>query len=324
MPNKHIAALQASIERSLLDVDLPKTPEKLYQPMRYILSLGGKRVRPTLTLMGAELFGADAKLAIDQALAIEIFHNFTLVHDDIMDRADLRRNTPTVHKKWDDNVAILSGDGMFVLAYQHLAKADAKYLPNLLQVFSKTAMEVCEGQQLDMDLANSEQVSMPEYMEMIRLKTAVLLTAAMQLGAIVAGANDQDLQKIKVFTENIGLAFQIRDDYLDAFGSQDSFGKKIGGDIIEGKRTWLTVNAFEKANADQNISLAQAYSNSNEDERIEQVLTVYSQLEIENEALVEIERYSTTAMLALDSIDGVSDIKAKLIDLVHYLMGRKE
>lgn len=324
MPNKHIAALQATIEQALLDVSLPQSPEKLYEPMRYILALGGKRVRPTLTLLGAQLFSAEAKTALDQALAVEIFHNFTLVHDDIMDRADLRRNTPTVHKKWDDNVAILSGDGMLVLAYQHLAKAEAKYLPNLLEVFSKTAMEVCEGQQYDMDLANTEEVKMPEYIEMIRLKTAVLLTAAMQLGAIVAGANSQALDKVKVFTENIGLAFQIRDDYLDAFGSQEAFGKKIGGDIIEGKRTWLTVKAFEKANAIQHDSLNKAFLNADEDQRIALVLDIYAQLDIEDEALKEIEKYSSVAMLALDSIEGDADIKSNLTDLVHYLMGRKQ
>jgi geranylgeranyl diphosphate synthase, type II len=322
MPDNHIAVLRQMIEKGLIDIPLPKNPTKLYAPMQYILALGGKRIRPILTLLGAELFGADAKLALPQALAVEVFHNFTLVHDDIMDRADVRRNTPTVHKKWDDNVAILSGDGMMVLAYQLLAETKPEHLPTLFKIFSATALEVCEGQQYDMDLAHAEEVFMPQYIEMIRLKTAVLLTAAMQIGAKVAGANQADLDQIKVFTENIGLAFQIRDDYLDAFGSQADFGKKIGGDIIEGKRTWLTVRALEKANSIQHKALLDAYADSDFDRRVKTVLELYKALNIEQDAQVAIEALSSTAMNGLAQIDGKENIKQELKALVLYLMGR--
>ncbi|MDP4663063.1 MAG: polyprenyl synthetase family protein [Salibacteraceae bacterium] len=322
MPDNHIAVLRQMIEKGLIDIPLPKNPTKLYAPMQYILALGGKRIRPILTLLGAELFGAEAKLALPQALAVEVFHNFTLVHDDIMDRADVRRNTPTVHKKWDDNVAILSGDGMMVLAYQLLADAKPEHLPTLFKIFSATALEVCEGQQYDMDLAHAEEVFMPQYIEMIRLKTAVLLTAAMQIGAKVAGANKADLDQIKVFTENIGLAFQIRDDYLDAFGSQADFGKKIGGDIIEGKRTWLTVRALEKANSAQHKALLDAYADSDLDKRVKTVLELYKALNVEQDAQVAIEALSSTAMNGLEQVDGNESVKGELETLVHYLMGR--
>jgi len=322
MPDNHIAVLRQMIEKGLIDIPLPKNPTKLYAPMQYILALGGKRIRPILTLLGAELFGAEAKLALPQALAVEVFHNFTLVHDDIMDRADVRRNTPTVHKKWDDNVAILSGDGMMVLAYQLLAETNSEHLPTLFKIFSATALEVCEGQQYDMDLAHADEVFMPQYIEMIRLKTAVLLTAAMQIGAKVAGANQVDLDQIKVFAENIGLAFQIRDDYLDAFGSQADFGKKIGGDIIEGKRTWLTVRALEKANSTQHKALLDAYADSDFDRRVKTVLELYKALNIEQDAHIAIEALSSTAMNGLAQIDGKENIKQELKALVQYLMGR--
>lgn len=322
MTHNHLAELRAIIEKGLADLAVPQTPVKLYEPMRYILALGGKRVRPTLTLLTAEMYGKSAESVLNQALAVEIFHNFTLVHDDIMDRADVRRNTPTVHKKWDDNVAILSGDGMMVVAYQYLAKAAPDKVSALFEVFSKTALEVCEGQQMDMDLAHAESVLMSDYIEMIRLKTAVLLTCSMQLGAIASGANQADLELIQAFAENIGLAFQIKDDLLDAFGNQADFGKKIGGDIIEGKRTWLTVKSLEIATEVQKQELLQAYINDNLDERVDTVLMIYNQLQIQEKAETEIERYTQIALDALEHISTSHESKTPLRQLVAYLMGR--
>lgn len=323
MSQNHIVELRKLIEKGIEEITLPQNPSKLYEPMRYILSLGGKRVRPTLTLLGAELFGVSPKQALNQALAVEVFHNFTLVHDDIMDRADVRRGTPTVHKKWDDNVAILSGDGMMVLAYQLLTKANSEKIPQLIETFSNTALEVCEGQQYDMDLAHAETVQMPEYIEMIRLKTAVLLTCSMQLGAILGGASQEDLHNLKLFAENIGLAFQIKDDFLDAFGDEAAFGKKIGGDIAEGKRTWLTVKALE-IGAGQEISedLLQAYKMPNAEERIAVVLGIYEVLSIRDLANQAIEEYSEKAMKALYAIQGDAKTKETLTALVDLLMNR--
>jgi len=243
--DNYLDKLRIEFESDLNSIDLPQDPANLYEPIRYMLSLGGKRIRPILALVGCELFGKPYSHAMNQALAVEVFHNFTLVHDDIMDSAEVRRSLPTVHKKWDTNIALLSGDGMIVIAYQHLFLAPTDKLKKLSDVFSKTALEVCEGQQFDMDYASREDVSLSEYLEMIRLKTAVLLGGSMQLGAIMADASNEQLDQIQQFAESMGLAFQIKDDYLDSFGDQKAFGKEIGGDIRERKRTWLTLKAID-------------------------------------------------------------------------------
>lgn len=318
----HLSDLRALIENSLSGLNVPNAPKKLYEPMRYILALGGKRVRPILTMLTAEMYGNTPQSVLNQALAVEIFHNFTLMHDDIMDRAEVRRNTPTVHKKWDENVGILSGDGMLVVAYQYLAKASPDKVHLLLEIFNKTALEVCEGQQIDMDLANAESALMPEYIEMIRLKTAVLLTCAMQLGAIMSNACRGDLDNLKIFAENIGIAFQIKDDMLDAFGSQEDFGKKIGGDIIEGKRTWLTVKCLEIASEQQKQNLLRAYANSNLEQRVQSVLGLYNELQIKSRAQAEVENYTQLALEALKKVDVSENRKQSLVKLVEYLMGR--
>ena len=314
--------LRETIESELKAIDVPSTPSNLYDPFRYILTLGGKRIRPILTLMGASLMGSDWKTAMPQAMAIEIFHNFTLVHDDIMDSAEVRRGLPTVHKKWDENIGILSGDGMLVVAYQYLMKAPSEHLGKLASVFSNTALEVCEGQQLDMDYAKRDVVPMEEYLYMIRRKTAVLLGGAMQLGAIVAGANAEELSKIQSFAEDMGLAFQIRDDYLDSFGDQESFGKEIGGDIREGKRTWLTIKAMELANDVQLNLLKDAYSSEDVEQRIKVVLDIYGQLDIAKHAQDAIQMYSSRSTESLDSINGEQVVKDQLKGLVAALMGR--
>lgn len=314
--------LRQVIEDELKAIDVPASPTNLYDPIRYIISLGGKRVRPILTLMGASLMLGDWRSAMPQAMAIEIFHNFTLVHDDIMDSAEVRRGLPTVHKKWDDNIGILSGDGMLVVAYQYLMRAPQDRLAKLSKVFSSTALEVCEGQQLDMDYAQKASVPMDDYLYMIRRKTAVLLGGAMQLGAIVAGAPDEELEKMQSFAEDMGLAFQIRDDYLDSFGDQESFGKEIGGDIREGKRTWLTIKAYELADSEQNAKLTKAYASDDIESRIKQVLEVYGELDIAQHAQDAIELYSTRSAESLAAIHGDDEVKDQLRGLISYLIGR--
>lgn len=320
----HILKLRDEVEVHLSKLDLPKSPANLYEPMHYLLGLGGKRIRPILTLLAAELFGKTWQEAMPQALAVEIFHNFTLVHDDIMDSADVRRGLPTVHKKWDRNIALLSGDGMLIIAYQHLFMADNRHLKDLAWIFNRTALEVCEGQQLDMDYAKHSQVSEADYLNMIRLKTAVLLGGAMEIGAILADAPKQQRDALYDFAVNLGLAFQIKDDYLDAFGSAEDFGKKIGGDILEGKRTWLTVRSFEKANQEKKRLLENAYDKLQGNQRIESVLGVYADLSIAKDAEHEIEMYSNAAMNALAKVEGDLAVKKELEKLVGYLMGRTQ
>jgi len=238
-----------------------KNPESLYEPITYILKLGGKRLRPVLTLMTAEIFGADHKEALNAALAVEVFHNFSLVHDDIMDDAPLRRGAETVHEKWNLNTGILSGDAMLIQAYQFFESYDNSTFRSLAQVFSKTALEVCEGQQYDVDFEVRNDVTEVEYLKMIEYKTAVLVGAAMKMGAIVAGASDKDTQKIYNFGRLLGIAFQLQDDYLDAFGDPETFGKQVGGDIIENKKTFLYLKAIEKGSTKDKEELVQLFAN---------------------------------------------------------------
>lgn len=320
--DSYLNRMREEVEAELSAIRLPADPANLYEPIRYMLSLGGKRIRPILTLIGCQLFGKPYSEAMHQALAVEVFHNFTLVHDDVMDSADVRRNLPTVHKKWDVNIALLSGDGMIVIAYQLLFNAPNEKLRKLSDVFSKIALQVCEGQQFDMDYAAYPQVSISDYLEMIRLKTAVLLGGAMQLGAIMADANEKQLGQVQQFAESMGLAFQIKDDYLDSFGDQDAFGKEIGGDIREGKRTWLTLKAFELLGDDKQ-QLLYAYSNADINQRIAEVLSIYDKLGIKEYAEREISKYSDLALSTLAEIEGDEAVKDKLVDLVKSLIDRQ-
>ena len=244
-----IDSLQQTFLRHLQDSSLPSTPAALYDPVDYILHLGGKRIRPLLTLMAAEAAGADLEQALPAARAIEVFHNFSLVHDDIMDEAPLRRGKATVHEKWDSNTAILSGDVMLVLAYEALNAYPSPLFKSLTQLFSKTAREVCEGQQYDMDFPHQATVSQAQYLEMIRLKTAVLLGCALQMGAMIGGLSSQESQPFYDYGILLGLAFQLQDDYLDAFGDPATFGKQVGGDIIENKKTMLYILTMEEGTA---------------------------------------------------------------------------
>lgn len=253
------------------------SPQSLYSPIKYILDLGGKRLRPTLTLMTADCFGGDISNALDAALAIEVFHNFSLIHDDIMDKAPLRRGQQTVHEKWDLNTGILSGDAMLILAYKLFESYNENQFKQLTTLFSQTALEVCEGQQYDIDFENRFDVTIPEYIQMIEFKTAVLVGAAMQMGAIVAGASKQDQKRIYDFGRNLGIAFQLQDDYLDAFGDPELFGKQVGGDILEHKKTYLFLKAMSLGSEDCQHQLTELFSKTdlNPTQKINQTLDLF-------------------------------------------------
>lgn len=257
---RSIKQYQEFIEEYLSEQQIVREPKNLYEPISYILRLGGKRIRPTLTLMTAEIFGADYQEALPAALAIEVFHNFSLIHDDIMDDAPLRRGNETVHEKWDLNTGILSGDAMLILAYQYFEQYEPAVFRDLAKLFSKTAIQVCEGQQWDVDFEDREEVAIPEYLKMIEYKTAVLVAAAMKMGAIIATTCTENCELIYDFGLNLGLAFQLQDDYLDAFGDPATFGKQVGGDIIENKKTYLYLKAKEFSTPEQREELLHLFS----------------------------------------------------------------
>ena len=235
-----INQVQELIKSEIEQTNFIKTPSNLYEPIEYTMEMGGKRIRPLLCLMATQLFNGDIQKALKPALGLEIFHNFTLLHDDIMDNADVRRNKSTVHKKWNENVGILSGDAMLINAYQYITQSEKDVLPDLLKLFNDVALGVCEGQQYDMDFEDRGDVTVDEYIEMIRLKTAILLAGSLKAGAILAKATEKDADLIYQFGINIGIAFQLQDDYLDSFGNQKTFGKRIGGDIIANKKNIFT------------------------------------------------------------------------------------
>jgi geranylgeranyl diphosphate synthase type II len=303
-----------------------KQPVELYDPIHYILNLEGKRIRPTLTLMACNLFSEDISSAIKPAIAIEVFHNFTLVHDDIMDNAALRRNQQTLHTKWNDNVAILSGDAMQIIAYQLMCKCRPELLNPLLDVFSKTALEVCEGQQFDMNFANRNDVKLEEYIRMIELKTSVLLASSLKIGAICGAACDTEAQKLYEFGRNLGLAFQIHDDYLDVYANQDVFGKTVGGDIAENKKTFLLISAIDRARDDQASILQRAIQGQISDvrEKVRMVRKVYDDLNIPQLTLEKITEYSNKAFEYLQSVKVDESRKAYLRELAYKLMRREK
>lgn len=293
---------------------LEKEPKNLYEPINYILQLGGKRLRPVLTLMACELFEKDYKDALDAALAVEIFHNFSLVHDDIMDDAPLRRGEETVHEKWDINTGILSGDAMLIRAYQLFENYEGATFKELAKLFSKTAIEVCEGQQYDVDFETRDDVTIPEYMKMIEYKTAVLVGAALKMGAIVAGASKSCQEGIYNYGRDLGLAFQLQDDYLDAFGDPESFGKQVGGDIIENKKTFLYLTALANSNKDDAQQLEHFFSISPADptDKIETVKQQFLDSGAAKATEEEITKYTQKAFTALDNVDISEDKKETL------------
>lgn len=301
-----------------------KTPSELYEPVYYILSLGGKRIRPALALMACNLFSEDVSEAVKPALAIEVFHNFTLVHDDIMDNAPVRRNKPTVHTKWDNNVAILSGDAMQIMAYRLICESKPAILKSLLDIFNTTALEVCEGQQYDMNFATRNDVTLDEYIRMIELKTSVLLAASLKIGAVCAGAPESEAQKLYEFGRNLGLAFQIQDDYLDVYANRDVFGKATGGDIAENKKTFLLIKALELATEKHTKTLQDAINNqiTDADEKVALVKDVYNLLNIPELAIKSIEDYTNKAFKYLDSVAVDNSRKELLHELARDLMMR--
>jgi geranylgeranyl diphosphate synthase type II len=301
-----------------------REPKNLYEPIQYILGLGGKKMRPVLTLMSAEIFDADYVKALPAALAVEVFHNFSLVHDDIMDDAPLRRGNITVHEKWNINTGILSGDAMLILAYQYFEQYEPNIFRELAKLFSKTALEVCEGQQWDVDFETRSDVTIPEYLKMIEYKTAVLVAAAMKMGAIVAETSAENGELIYDFGLNLGLAFQLQDDYLDAFGNPATFGKQIGGDIIENKKTYLYLKAIEFASAEEKAKLLQLFSVSltENESKIEEVKTIFNATGATKATQQAIQDYTLMAFATLDKMNISSEKKSMLRSFGENLMNR--
>jgi geranylgeranyl diphosphate synthase type II len=303
---------------------LKNEPKNLYEPIRYILSLGGKRLRPVLTLMASEVFDADCKKALPAATAVEVFHNFSLIHDDIMDDAPLRRGNETVHEKWNINTGILSGDAMLILAYQYFEEYEPTIFRELAKLFSKTALEVCEGQQYDVDFETRDDVTIPEYLKMIECKTAVLVGAAMKMGAIVAEASTENANSIYDFGLNLGIAFQLQDDYLDAFGDPETFGKQVGGDIIENKKTYLYLKAMEFASTSEKEQLLHLFSiqpNDNTD-KINSVKEIFNQTGASEATQKAIESYTFEALETLEKMNIGGDKKEILKAFGENLMSR--
>ncbi|WP_439182014.1 polyprenyl synthetase family protein [Carboxylicivirga taeanensis] len=319
-----ISDLQKIVEKELAKQDYIVEPANLYRPIDYVMGMGGKRIRPTLCLAGCYLFDDDIQNALNPGLSLEIFHNFTLLHDDIMDKADVRRNQPTVHKKWDENTAILSGDAMLIKAYQYATLTDARFLKKVLDLFSQTAIEVCEGQQYDMEFEHRDDVKVDDYLTMIRLKTAVLLAASLKTGAIVGGASDKNADLLYEFGENIGLAFQLQDDFLDVYGNIDTFGKAIGGDIVANKKTFLLLNALQLASGSLRDDLLHWINAEtfNSDEKIEAVRNIYNTLEVDALAKDKMGFYFDKAINALNQVDGRETMKDELRKFAMQLIER--
>ena len=301
-----------------------KEPASLYEPIDYILTLGGKRLRPVLTLMSADFFGGNYKQALDASLAVEMFHNFSLVHDDIMDNAPLRRGHQTVHEKWDVNTGILSGDAMLILAYQLFETYEPKVFMQLAVLFSKTALEVCEGQQYDVDFETRNDVTISEYIKMIEYKTAVLIGASLQMGAIIADASQSCQEKIYAFGKNLGIAFQLQDDYLDAFGNPLTFGKQVGGDIIANKKTFLYLTALQKSTPAEAQELSSLFASMPKDplEKITAVKEIFVCSGAAKATEDEIARYTNTSISLLQDIKISQQHKDTLKSFADFLMNR--
>ena len=296
-------------------------PNELYDPMNYMIQLGGKRLRPVTTLLAAQLFSVEVSKALPAAKAIEVFHNFTLIHDDIMDKAPLRRGKETVHEKWNDNIAILSGDTLLIEVYNHFLEGDYNNLSDMLKVFNQIAIEVCEGQQLDMNFEIREDVTIDEYINMIRLKTSVLVGGSFKIGALVANANESDATLIYEFGENLGIAFQLKDDYLDCFGDPEKFGKQVGGDIISNKKTFMMLKALEiDTSGELQKSINQKDFNSNE--KIAFVKNLYKKLKVDKLAFDLMDEFYQKAIQSLNKIDSTQFSKNQILQFAEDLMQR--
>jgi geranylgeranyl diphosphate synthase type II len=312
--NKHISDEHANLAS--------KMPHEMYEPMAYILNLGGKRIRPLLTLVGCDLFNQNSEKAIPAALSVELFHNFSLIHDDILDNAPLRRGNATVHEKWNTNIAILSGDGMMVKAFEILSKSNNEHVVPLLKLFTKTGLEVCEGQQLDMNFETSNNVTVDEYIHMITFKTAVLLGCSLQMGAICANASEEDQKHLYEFGKHVGVAFQILDDVLDVYADDSKFGKQVGGDIISNKKTFLLLKAFELADSNQKSNLLKELNNSNSESKIKAVTSIYNQLNIKVLSTIEADKHTQIALTHLNKIQANTEKKEHLKEFAIHLLNR--
>ncbi|MEO9257594.1 MAG: polyprenyl synthetase family protein [Crocinitomicaceae bacterium] len=321
---QHLEIYHREVENQINQLQLSNNPPELYEPIRYLLSNGGKRIRPLLSMLSCQLFGKPGLSALHAGVAVELFHNFTLIHDDIMDKAPLRRGKTSVHIKWSENSALLSGDTLFVVAYRELIKHDAKFLPELIPVFSKTAQEVCEGQQMDMDFETRDEVSIDEYIEMIRLKTAVLLAGALEMGAIIGEANTKNRQHIYRFGEHIGIAFQLQDDLLDVYADSKTFGKQVGGDIIANKKTFLLLKAKELSNSEQSAVFVELEHENNHEVKVSRTKELFEQLGVRALAKEEMTRHFQLSLKHLSQIEASDESKQPLKMLAHMLMDREQ
>lgn len=313
-------------EKELRKEKINDKPLELYEPIRYTIDLGGKRIRPIMCLMACEMFGIDCHKALDPAIAIEYFHNFTLIHDDIMDKALIRRGSNPVYRKWNENIAILAGDTLFALAYQYAQKVDRDIMPKILTIFSKTAIEVCEGQQFDLNFEDKSQVSVEEYLSMIRKKTSVLFGASVKIGAEIAGASEEDVNQLYDFGVNIGMGFQLMDDLLDIFGDETVFGKKTGADIRSNKKTYLYLKALELADETQRTELIDLYCNNKHcgsQEKVDQVTNFFVQLNVKESVKKRINFYYQQALTNLDQINVDKHLKKNFESLALKMIDRE-
>lgn len=323
---KSIKELQKLIYDEINTIDFLAQPVELYEPIVYILQLGGKYLRPTLVLMAADMYNFDLVKVMPQAIGIELFHNFTLMHDDIMDQAPIRRGKNTVHENWNINAGILSGDVLFVKAYQSIVQVDSNHLPKIIDLFNQTAIEVCEGQQYDMNFENQDDVSMSSYLKMIRFKTAVLLASSLKIGALVAGASDDDQQNLYHFGIHIGIAFQLMDDILDVYGDQKDFGKQHAGDILCNKKTCLYICAYEHANKQQQSVLDYYFAHQDFDyeEKVLEVVKVYNVIGVKQLCIQMMSDNHTLALGYLNKVCLPKDRKSILVEFIEILMSRKK
>lgn len=319
--NEKLIAEVEQLSKTLEAYEFGKEPSELYEPIRYILKIGGKRIRPLLTLMAYHLYQEDTSKIILPALSVEVFHNFTLMHDDIMDNAPLRRGQSTVHEKWNPNLAILSGDVMLVKAYEMLASVEDQYLRAALLMFNKVAAEVCEGQQFDMNFEKRDNVSIEEYIEMIRLKTAVLLGFSLKLGGLLAGASEKDQERLRMIGEYIGIGFQLKDDLLDVYGDQAKFGKQVGGDIMANKKTFLLLTAISIASESQNKEIFKLLSGSNAD-KVKKMTEIYDNLNVRNLTEDKISTYFRGGFDLLNQLEVSESKKQTLHDFFSWLTNR--
>ncbi|MBR3886745.1 MAG: polyprenyl synthetase family protein [Alistipes sp.] len=313
-------------ENYLAQIQFPEEPEQLYKPILYSMSGGGKRIRPTLLMLACEAFGGDVQQALPAAAAVEMFHNFTLLHDDIMDNAEVRRGKPSVYASWGNNVAILSGDAMMICSYRLLSKVPSEKLASIMEIFTTTALQVCEGQQYDMDFESRQKVSVVEYMNMIELKTSVLLAGAAAIGAVLGDASEEDCRQIYRYALELGLAFQLQDDLLDSYGTQEELGKRIGGDILEGKKTCLMLNAMSRATEEDREVLRSTYLNASlsDEQKIERVKAIYDKYDIPHLINQQISLRFDRALSILDSLAIPKERTEHLRVFAQNLMGRKK